>query len=319
MLRIGIVGTGRIAGRFLAELAAVDGIAVSCVYNPNLEGARRLAEGHGIPSYTNNMDELTGNCDAVYIASPHQTHYPYAKGFLQQGKHVLCEKPLALCEGEARELFRIAKQQRLVLMEAIKTAWCPGYLAMVAMARSGRIGQIRDVEACFTKLTPMSARELTDTHYGGSFTELGTYVMLPILELLGTGFEAVHFRSLRADNGLDGYTKAEFVYPEACGLGKAGLLAKSEGQLVIAGTTGYILAKSPWWLTRGFAVRHEDPSCQETYTYEFQGAGLRYELRVFVKAVQAGADMPGELSISMARVMGHFLESEQRHESRSQL
>ncbi|MGL5434607.1 MAG: Gfo/Idh/MocA family protein [Lachnospiraceae bacterium] len=312
MLKVGMIGTGRIAERFLAELAAVEGITAVCVYNPNLASAKRFAWSGNIPSYTDQLDDLAKFSDAVYIASPHETHYEYARALLGRKKHVLCEKPLALKRNHARELFCLAKDNDCVLMEAIKTAWCPGFKAMMETATSGIIGEVRDVEACFTKLTPANARELTDRDYGGSFMELGTYVMLPIMQLLGTEFDGIQFRSLRTENGLDGYTKAEFIYPEACGLAKAGLLAKSEGQLIIAGTKGYILAKSPWWLTREFEVRFEDASRQQTHSFEFAGAGLRYEIAAFAEAVQGERKLAraSEMSIRMAAVMEQFMELE---------
>lgn len=313
MIRLGIIGTGRIAERFLAELSTVEEIAAISVYNPNIESAKKFAFLSGIPSYTGRLDGLAEHSDAVYIASPHETHYHYARELLQRKKHVLCEKPLALKEHAARELFQLAQENNCVLMEAIKTAWCPGFLAMIQMAESGIIGRIRDVEACFTKLTPAHLRELTDQCYGGSFMELGTYVMLPILRLLGTDFETVRFRSLYADNRLDGYTKAEFVYPDAWGLAKTGLQVKSEGQLVIAGTGGYILARSPWWLTREFEVRFEDPSRREVHAYEFDGDGLRYEIKAFVKAIRGEqTDSAADLSIGMAAVLELFLRQEKR-------
>ena len=90
--------------------------------------------------------------DAIYIASPHQTHYEYAKRALEQGKHVLCEKPLAFKRAEAEELFAIAREHGVVLLEAIKTAYCPGFVQLVGIAKSGVIGRICDVEACFTDL-----------------------------------------------------------------------------------------------------------------------------------------------------------------------
>ncbi|MFR2694476.1 MAG: Gfo/Idh/MocA family protein [Enterocloster bolteae] len=126
---------------------------------------------------------------------------------MDYGKHVLCEKPLALKGEQAKELFAYAERQNLVLFEGIKTAYCPGFQKMLEIARSGSIGTIRYAEACFTKLESGDSRELTDRMYGGSFTELGSYCLLPIIKLLGNGFEDVRFESIRGENGLDVFTK----------------------------------------------------------------------------------------------------------------
>lgn len=123
--------------------------------------------------------------DAVYIASPHDTHYAYTKTALEKGKHVLCEKPFVLQKSQAEELFEIAEENHCVLMEAIKTAYCPGFNQVITVAKSGVIGQIRDVEASFSRLTPPEMRERSDVRYGGSFTEFGSYTLLPVVKLMG--------------------------------------------------------------------------------------------------------------------------------------
>lgn len=90
--------------------------------------------------------------DAVYIATPHETHGNYIRKMLENGKHVLCEKPMTLFETEARELFALAKERQLVLMEAVKTAYCPGFVALQELLNQGVIGCIHDVEACLQRL-----------------------------------------------------------------------------------------------------------------------------------------------------------------------
>ena len=311
ILRLGIVGTGRIAQRFIPEAALVSGVNVRGVYNPHPGSAGRFAEHWGIEGYEN-WETFLSDVDAVYIASPHQTHYEYAKAALEQGKHVLCEKPLTLDRGEAQTLADMAKERKLVLMEAIKTAYCPGFTQLVGMARNGTIGEIRNVEACFTKLERPDSRELTDLQYGGSFTELGSYVLLPIIKLLGMEWTEVRFDSIKGDNGLDLFTKAHFRYPNAMATATCGLGVKSEGKLVVSGTTGYIVAEAPWWKTSYFEVHREDPNDVEKYTDRFLGDGLRYEISDFLSAIHGVGHSDFKLrrkeSVAIAGVMEQFLK-----------
>ena len=79
------------------------------------------------------------------------SHYGYIKQSLLAGKHVLCEKPMVLKKAEAIELFALAKELNLVLLEAIKTAFAPGFIRLVSLAKSGLIGEIKNVDATFTK------------------------------------------------------------------------------------------------------------------------------------------------------------------------
>ena len=313
VINVGVIGTGRIAKRFVVEVRFVSGITVHSVYNPHIESAKGYAEEFELEQYTDDLECLFSSVDAVYVASPHETHYAYVRAALEHGKHVLCEKPMSLKKVEVEELYHLAEEKGLVLLEAIKTAYCPGFAQLVSIAKSGAIGEIRDVEACFTKLIPTNTRELRDVEYGGSFTELGSYNLLPIVKLMGPDYKEVRFDYIKTENGLDLYTKASFVYENGFAMAKTGLGVKSEGQLLISGTKGYVLAKSPWWLTESFEVRYEDPNKVEKYFVKFLGDGLRYEISDFAYMIQGhqgrNYKLTKEESCAMAGVMEAFLNA----------
>lgn len=310
LIRMGIIGTGRIAERFVPELKYVSGININSVFNPNEKSAETFAKKHEINFYTSREEIFWDTVDAVYIASPHQTHYDYIIKALNQGKHVLCEKPMVLSKKEAEEAFRLASEKKLVLMEAIKTTYCPGFAQLLNVIRSGAIGRVCDVEACFTKLEKTDTRELTDAEWGGSFYELASYTLMPIIKILGKDFESVRFESIYAENGVDLYTKAYFKYPEAFATSKTGLGVKSEGQLIISGTKGYIMVDAPWWKTKSFEVRYEDPNQNDKYFSKFLDDGLRYEISDFVSAMNGYENKQFKLtegeSIKLAEIMESF-------------
>ncbi len=312
IIRMGVVGTGRIAPRFIAEAKYVSGLNVQCVYNPHKESADRFAREYFLDSYSDGYENFLDAVDAVYLATPHETHYDYVRRALLRGRHVLCEKPMAFTAEQVRELFALAGERGLVLMEGIKTAYCPGFTQLMNIAMSGKIGEVKDVEACFSRLTDPGLREMVDVRYGGAFLEFGSYTVLPILRLLGTNYEDIRITSLLAENGVDLYTKIYFDYPQGMATSKTGIGVKSEGQLLISGTKGYILAESPWWLTRKFQVRYEDSNKIETYTPNFLGDGLRYEIGEFVSRINGGEGhlfkLTEEESIAMADVVERFME-----------
>ena len=314
LIRFGVVGSGRIAGRFVKEARYVSGVHVEGVYNPHIDSAKKFAEEFELDLYEDDYDKLLEKVNAVYIASPHETHYEYAKRALEKGKNVLAEKPMALKKKDAEELFVLAKEKKCILMEAIKTAYAPGFIRMIGMAKSGIIGEIRDVEACFTKLTGDNTRELMDTEYGGSFTELASYTVLPIIKLLGADYKNIRFKYNNTENGLDGYTKAYFEYEDAQATSKTGLKVKSEGQLVISGTTGYIKVAAPWWKTSEFEICYEDTSQNEKVFTQFKGDGLRYEISDFVSIVNGYGNndfkLTREESIAIAEIMERFLKDQ---------
>ncbi|WP_407944509.1 Gfo/Idh/MocA family protein [Paenibacillus riograndensis] len=309
--RIGIIGTGRIAERFIPEVKLVSGINTQGIYNPNAESAIRFAEKWQINPYTD-IGDFFAAVDAVYIASPHETHYKYIKMSLEHGKHVLCEKPMVLEKTQAEELFGYAKEHNLVLFEGIKTAYCPGFSKLMGIACSGMIGSIRNVEACFTKLENPASRELTDLKFGGSFTELGSYTILPIIKIFGTEYEDIRFDLIKDKNGLDIFTKAYFRYPNGLGTATCGLGVKSEGQLIISGTKGYIKVDSPWWKTTYFEVHYENQNDVEKYSDRFLGDGLRYEINDFLSMINGNTESEFKLtskdSIAIAEIMERFLQ-----------
>lgn len=309
--RIGIIGTGRIANRFVPEAALVSGVNTQCVYNPHIKSAEIFANKWGIDA-CDDIEKFYSMTDIVYIASPHETHYSYIKQSLEHGKHVLCEKPMCLSRARAEELFEYAKAQKRILFEGIKTAYCPGFTKLLGIACSGVIGNIRGVEACFTKLEHEDKRELKNKEFGGSFTELGSYCLLPIMKLFGHDYEKVHFETINNQNGIDIYTKAYMRYPNGLATATCGLGVKSEGKLLIAGTRGYIVVEAPWWKTNYFEIHREDANDVERISERFLGDGLRYEICDMLSMVNGDTRKDFKLtrgdSETMAGIMEEFLK-----------
>lgn len=312
IVNVGVVGTGRIAPRFISEAKYVSGINIVCTFNPQLDSVQAFQNRHDIPNYSDSYKEFLAQVDAVYIASPNETHFEYAKKALEAGKHVLCEKPIGFTRAESEKLYRYAKEHHLVVMEAVKTAYCPGFQQLMNVAKSGKIGDIKDVEACFTRLANLNSRERTDAAYGGSFLEFGSYTLLPAIKLLGSEYTDLRFQTLYGEDGVDLYTKVELTYPNAMATAKNGVAVKAEGQLMIAGTKGYILAPSPWWLTRRFEIHYEDPTKVEVYEPIFQGDGFRYEISEFVSKINGikknGYKLTAEEAITMAEITEAYMK-----------
>jgi len=311
IIRLGIIGTGRIANRFVLEAKYVSGINVEGVYNPHIDSAKRFEKEHELNFATDQEAELYEKTDAVYIASPHETHYEYIKNALQYGKHILCEKPMVLKKEQAEEIFALAKEKKCVLLEGIKTAYSPGFIRLLSIAKSGTIGSVKDVEACFTRLTNPTVREMVDAKTGGSFTEFASYTMLAIIKLLGTKYQDIRFESFLSENGVDLYTKAYFKYDKCMATSQTGLGVKSEGRLLVSGTKGYIRVEAPWWKTTSFEVCYEDISQNEKFFTKFLGDGLRYEISDFVSSINGYKKSEFKLtraeSITLAEVMERFL------------
>lgn len=311
IVRLGVVGTGRIAQRFAPETAYVNGIEITAAFDSDFRKAAQYVVEQSIPDVYRTFDKLLEQVDAVYIATPHLSHNDYIRQAIIARKHVLCETPMVLNEKEARELYQLAETNGVVLMEANKTAHCPAFNHLMVMIKSGVIGEVVDIEASLSKLIPeRSLREFDPLQAGGSMYELGSYPLLPIIKLLGINYEELHFYS-RMENSIDMYTKGVLRYPKAVCSFKLGLGVKTEGNLIISGTKGYAYVPAPWWKTDYFELRYEDQNENKKFFYKWDGAGLRYEIQEFISCIynhRFSTRLRRKESIAMAGIMQQFTE-----------
>lgn len=284
LVRIGIIGTGSIAKRFVPESKNVNSVSISVAYNPDIEEAVSFCKTVGVPIAAHSLEELFDNCDSVYVASPHYTHYDYVKTALLKGKNVLCESPFVFKKEQAEELYKLAEERNLILMVALKTAFCPAFGHLISLLKSGIIGDVVEVNASTTTLTDETSEKLDGSRYGGSMSENACFPLVPIFKLLGTDYRNINFYS-KMKGGVDLYTKAVLRYNHAIASFQVGLGVKTEGNMTIAGTKGYAYVPAPWWKTDYFEVRYEDQNQNKKYFYPFAGEGLRYEIKDFVTGV----------------------------------
>ena len=283
IFRFGVIGSGRIANRFVPETKVVNGAKVVAVLNPDKQDSEYFAKVHSIEAFSD-FDAFIEKVDVVYIASPHLTHYDYIKRSLLAGKHVLCEIPFTLKKEEALELYQLAEEKNLVLMEGSKTAYCPAFGHIVTLIKSGIIGDVVDVKASLSKMVEPPTRELDENQAGGAMTEHAPLTVMAIIKLLGLEWKDIDFHTKR-ENGVDIYTKGVINYPHATSSFTLGIGVKTEGNLVISGTKGYVYVPAPWWLTSYFEVRYEDQTKNKKYFYSYDGEGLRYEIQEFLSMI----------------------------------
>ena len=316
LLTIGIVGTGRIARRFVSEARFVSGVNIIGAFSRNSSNVHSFVKEHELAITAESYEQLLDSVDAVYIASPHSTHKKYALQAIKKGKHILCEKPMALNEACVLEMQVEAKRNKVVLLEGIKTAFSPGFNRLISYAKSGVIGNIVAVDATFTKLTEGRPRELQEKMAGGSFYELGSYPLLAILKLLGKNYKEIRSLQYKPKGAeVDLYSKVDLIYSNAIASAKTGLGVKSEGDLIISGTKGYIYVPAPWWKTEYFEVRFENSNENRKFFYKFDGDGLRYELAIFLKMIRDNELESYQLSFEDSKWIANVLDNAYKNAS----
>ena len=155
-LRYGILSTSSIAPRFIAAVRDVNAGQIVALSSRTLQKAQEKAAQWNIPTAYGSHQELLAdpNVDIVYISTVNSLHYQWAKAALEQGKHVVCEKPCTIRESHTRELFRLAREKGLFLMEAEKMLFLPAILELKRSIEAGVLGEIHMAElACSFKAT----------------------------------------------------------------------------------------------------------------------------------------------------------------------
>lgn len=300
-LEIGLVGETTLLNKFAEECHLVNGVVVSGVCSQ--DDSDLSIELKKLPLLTNNYNNLLEECDAVYIASHPSKHYEQIKTALLAGKHVLCESPIAITDKDFEELIMLSKSKGCVLMDAIKTAYSTAYNRMLLLTNSGIIGEVKSVDSICTSLSDLEKKDGKPTpHTWNSICAWGPTAMLPIFQLLGTDYVYKQITSHLISENFDTFTKISFVYPGAVASLKVGKGVKSEGELIISGTKGYIYVPAPWWKTDYFEIRFENPANNKRFFYQLDGEGIRYEIVSFIKEIQIGASSYIETKVSRSIV-----------------
>lgn len=310
-VKIGIVGDKNeliLMDKFVSECRYVNGVSVKGVCYPDVE---QLTDGmKNLSIVTNQYEKLIDQIDAVYIISNLDRHYEHIKYALNHDVHVLCESPMTKSVEDWNEVMQLANSKHLILMDAIRTAYSTAYYRMLLLIKSGKIGNVISVDS--------SCSSLREPPQGfiGSFFSWGPNALLPVFQLLGTDYVCKQMISLFRDEvqHYDAFTKISIVYSNAVASVKVGKGVKTEGELVISGTTGYVYVPAPWWKMDYFEIRREDPTQNKRYFYQVEGEGIRYEIVSFLKAIHKNWQISyinKDVSLAIVKFVEEFCDNNQ--------
>ena len=313
---LGFVGESPIINKIEHESKYVNGLVAGKVFTLN---DRFLSDSlKDKARQTSSFDELLDASDALYIISAPELHYNQIKQALERGKHVLCESPVTLRPEEWRELKALAAEKKVVLLDAIKTAYSMAYNRLLLLAKSGIIGDIVFVDTSCTSLLEFDPTQDINQEQleWNSVCAWGPTAMLPIFQLLGTDYvsKRIVTRFVDEERSYDAFTSIMFIYPHAVASLKVGQGVKSEGEMVVSGTKGYIYVPAPWWKTDYFEVRYEDPHNNKRYFYQLDGEGLRYELLSFLKTIRLERDFNYVADTTSEEIVKVLADFYARHE-----
>jgi len=307
-IRWGILSTGVIAKNFADTVGKMNGeTSVLAVASRTKESADAFADQYGIERRYDSYEALAKDpdVDIVYVATPHSRHYEDMKLMISNGKHVLCEKSFTVDSQQAKEIFALAREKKVFVMEAFWTKILPIYREVEKVVSSGAIGDIRMVTAQYGYTTAREARKFVPELAGGTLLDIGVYAIGFACMFLGYEYDAIQSNLVMNSAGTDAIDaiilrKGNAVAQLTTAIGAA--MPVFGG---IYGTKGHIDVpdfKNPQAFT--VCVDGEEPY---TVKQPFEVNGFEYEIREAMACVSEGrlesGVMTPEQSIATMAIM----------------
>ena len=309
VIKLGIAGSYNPAERVLDELGYIRSIEAVAIWDGYGEKGKEIAESRGL-SFFDDYEKMLDEVDAVYIVSPIDKHYELIMKALDHDCHIACEGAMFMRVSEANEAFDKAKEKNLLLFDAIKTRYFPAYEHLILLLKTGCIGQVKDIDVSFSQKLDGVDYSKMDKYMGGIYN-LGGFIFLPVVEILGTSIKEKYFFTNKKGD-FDSFTQGLIKYDEALASFKAGLGFKTEGDMIITGTEGYIYIPAPWWKTDYFEIRYEDPRLTKKNFWQYKGEGFRYEFIEFARLINnkeyVSGKLPREEVVKIAELIEYFDE-----------
>ncbi|MEL7122168.1 MAG: Gfo/Idh/MocA family oxidoreductase [Bacteroidota bacterium] len=286
----GIIGLGNIAHAFVKDLKLVEGISLTAVASRSVDKAAAFASLYGAEQHYGNYEALMKNpeVDIVYIATPHDSHADLSIKAMEHGKHVLCEKPLAVNAAQVSKMINIARQKGVFFMEAFWTRFNPTFEACLKLVNEGAIGTVNYINADFSFLRndPVDSRMLNMDLAGGSLLDMGVYPVFLAYSILGMPID-IKATATFHNTGADLQTSALLKYKGGIALIMSGFKSQSDMTAKIYGTEGRIYLKPYWHETQGYTLikGNDGKEVKSEHTLPTIGKGFTYEIRECIQCI----------------------------------
>jgi predicted dehydrogenase/aryl-alcohol dehydrogenase-like predicted oxidoreductase len=258
-LRWGIIGTGNIASRFASQVPTSAANAVVAVGSRSIDSANAFADKYDITNRHGSYDELLADpdVDAVYVATPHPMHPEWAIKAAEAGKHVLCEKPLAINKAWAEAMIEAAVRNDVFLMEAYMYRCLPQTKLVAQLVRDGELGTVHQIQATFAFASGFrpESRIFADELAGGGILDVGGYPVSYARLIAGaaTGQPFADPAAVTAvghvgETGADEWSVATLFFDGGVTAQvSTGVRLTDQNQVRIFGSEGYLVIEDPWF------------------------------------------------------------------------
>lgn len=292
MIRFATIGTNVITDRFLEAAEKVPGLEFSGVYSRELSRAKAFADQYGVSLCYDGLEQLAQDrqVDAVYIASPNCFHYEQAMLLMQAGKHVLCEKPISSNQVELRNMIQMAEDNKVVLLEAMRSVFDPGFTALKEMLP--KVGKIRQVTLAFCQYSSRYdnyKKGIIENAFrwelsNGALMDIGVYCVHLLIALFGKP-DNVLADSIFLTNGAEGAGTILARYPEFQAQLIYSKICNNSLPCQIQGEAGTILFEKAADI-RKISLRFPDQSEEEFQIDKYEN-NMVYEAQTWLECIES--------------------------------
>lgn len=313
-MKFAILGAGKIAIKMADTIAGMKDVEAYAVAARDLDRAQSFAKGHGFAKAYGSYEEMLADeaVELVYIATPHSHHYKHAKMCLEAGKHVLCEKAFTVTADQARELFTLAGEKKLLITEAIWTRYMPSRKMIDDIIASGVIGEVTSLSANLSYPLFESKRIWDPKLAGGALLDVGIYPINFARMVFGDTLKEVKSTAL-FKNGVDMTDSIVMNFEgDKVATLQSSVCGASDRMGGIFGTKGYIKVQN---INNPEIISVYDTNHKETAVYlpPEQITGYEYEVEACARAIANGdlecPEMPHEETIKVLEIMDEIRKS----------
>ncbi|MBB4804198.1 putative dehydrogenase [Flavobacterium nitrogenifigens] len=279
-IKWGIIGLGNIASQFAADLSLLKDAELTAVASRDINKGKEFAEKFNALKVYDSYDLIFEDpeVEIIYIATPHNSHAELSIKALENGKHVLCEKPMALSHKDAQRMIEASKKHNKFFMEAFWTRFIPSVQDVLQKISNNAIGQINYVKADFAfHGSETENKRLFDKELGGgALFDIGVYPLFLSYILLGNPKEIIA-KAIKHKNDIDLQTSMILQYESAQSILHASIVSESDMKAVISGTEGRIELNAPWFVADGYSLFINEEK-EATFTLPTLGKGYAHEI-----------------------------------------
>ncbi|MDO3694614.1 Gfo/Idh/MocA family oxidoreductase [Wenyingzhuangia sp. chi5] len=288
-IKWGIIGLGNIAQKFAKDLATISDAELYAVASRNQEKSDKFAKDFNATIAYDSYESLAKdkNVDAVYIATPHSFHKDHSILCLLNNKAVLCEKPFAMNFNEVQQMITVAKEQNVLLMEALWTYFLPHYQYVLELIKNKALGEVLSLEADFGFHRPFDNenRLFKKEVGGGSLLDIGIYPIFAALSTLGIP-ENIEAKATFFDNGADASCDMIFHYQKAKAYLKSSIQEQTATEAIFTCEQGMIKINTEFHIPTSVTIIKNGK--EEIVDFGVKTIGYNYEAEHFNKLLREG-------------------------------